>query len=457
MELVPGSEETFEKALRAAQSSLHGETLWYRMVAGGAAPRYMRLRPRPSMSAILEEKRSQTLPAQVDGPDRENDRRDPEPAPDDELQPRARSPVMESKPVDLQVRGACPLDCPDTCGWIVTVKDGVPVDLRGDPDHPYTRGSLCNKVTDYLAYARSPDRLLHPMRRVGPKGRGEFTRISWDEALATIAARFGDAIARHGAESIWPFLGSGSMGLIQGVYGAGRRLWNVLGTSRHAMTICTIAGGFGTGYTLGDNRVGMDPETLRFSRLLVLWGTNTLSTNPHLWRSILEARRNGAYVVAIDPIRTRTAAQCDWHLAPMPGTDAALALGLLHVVLAEGREDSEFIERHTVGWDAFRERILEFPAARVAAITGLPGRVHRRAGPAAGRDAADRDPHRHRHPASWRRRHGGARRSPAFPASPATGGMRAAASATTRAASSAWTGPRSGATTCGRAHARAPA
>jgi anaerobic selenocysteine-containing dehydrogenase len=271
-----------------------------------------------------------------------------------------------------QVRGACALDCPDTCGWIVTVEDGRPVDLRGDPDHPFTRGSLCNKVADYLGYTRSPGRLLHPLRRVGPKGSGQFTRISWDEALATIASGLGDAIARHGPESVWPFCGTGSMGLIQGIYGAGRRLWNALGTSRHVVTICTIAGGFGTGYTLGDNRVGMDPETLRLSRLIVLWGTNTLSTNPHLWRSVLEARRHGAQVVAIDPIRTRTAAASDWHLAPLPGTDAALALGLLHVVLAEGAEDREFIERATLGWEAFRARILEFPPARAAAITGLP-------------------------------------------------------------------------------------
>ena len=271
-----------------------------------------------------------------------------------------------------QVRGACPLDCPDTCGWIVTVEEGEPVSLRGDPGHPFTRGSLCNKVDGYLTYARSPGRVLYPLRRVGPKGSGDFTRISWDEALDRIAGRLGDVIARHGAEAIWPFLGSGSMGLLQGVYGAGRRLWNVLGTSRHVMNICTIAGGFGTGYTLGDNRVGMDPETLRFSKLVVLWGANVLSTNPHLWRSILEARRNGAEVVAIDPIRTRTAAASDWHLAPMPGTDAALALGLLHVVLAEGREDREFIARATVGWDVFRQRILEFPPSRVADLTGLP-------------------------------------------------------------------------------------
>jgi anaerobic selenocysteine-containing dehydrogenase len=271
-----------------------------------------------------------------------------------------------------QVHGACALDCPDTCAWIVSVRDGVPVELRGDPDHPFTRGSLCNKVADFLAYARSPHRLLYPMRRVGPKGSGTFVRISWDEALDTIATKLRDVITTHGAEAIWPYLGSGSMGLLQGVYGAGRRFWNVLGASRHAMTICTIAGGFGTGYTLGDNRVGMDPEALRFSRLVLLWGANVLTTNHHLWRSILEARRNGAFLVAIDPLRTRTAAQCDWHLAPMPGTDAALALGLLHVVLAEGREDRDFVHRRTLGWDAFRQRILEFPPSRVSAITGLP-------------------------------------------------------------------------------------
>jgi len=186
-----------------------------------------------------------------------------------------------------------------------------------------------------------------------------------------IGVELGDVIAKHGSEAIWPFLGSGSMGLLQGAYGAGRRLWNVVGASRHVQTMCTIAGGFGTGYTLGDNRVGMDPETFRFAKLVVLWGANVISTQPHLWRPILEARKNGAKVVVIDPIRTRTAAQSDWHLAPMPGTDGALALGLLHVVLEEGKEDRNFIERRTVGWEAFRRRILEFPPSRAAAITGL--------------------------------------------------------------------------------------
>ncbi len=270
-----------------------------------------------------------------------------------------------------QIRGACPLDCPDTCSWIVTVREGEAVALRGDPHHPFTRGSLCNKVAGYLRYARSPERLLVPMRRVGAKGSGEFIRISWDEALETIAARLGDVIATDGAEAIWPYVGTGNLGLLQGIYGAGRRLWNVLGTSRHLVTICMIAGGFGTGYTLGDNRVGMDPETLRFSKLVLLWGANVLSTNAHLWRAILEARKQGAFVVAIDPIRTRTAAASDWHIAPMPGTDAALALGLLNVVLSERREDREFLDERTVGWEAFQKRILEFPPSRAAAITGL--------------------------------------------------------------------------------------
>ncbi len=272
---------------------------------------------------------------------------------------------------DAQVRGACPLDCPDTCSWIVTVREGEAVALRGDPHHPYTRGSLCNKVADYLSYTRSPERLSYPMRRVGAKGSGEFRRISWDEALEAIAVRLGDVIATHGAEAIWPYIGSGNMGLIQGIYGAGHRLWNVLGASRHLVTICTIAGGLGTGYTLGDNRVGMDPETLRFSKLVVLWGANVLSTHPHLWRPILEARRNGALVIAVDPIRTRTAAACDRHMAPMPGTDGALALGVLNVVLSEGREDRAFLDERTLGWEEFRKGVLEFPPSRAAAITGL--------------------------------------------------------------------------------------
>ena len=148
------------------------------------------------------------------------------------------TPTTEAR----DIRGACPLECPDTCSWIVTIKGGEAISLRGDPTHPYTRGSLCNKVVDYLTYTRSPDRVLYPMRRLGAKGSGEFVRISWDEALETIAARLRDVISRDGAEAIWPIVGSGNMGLIQGIYGAGRRLWNVLGTSRNEYTLCTVRG-----------------------------------------------------------------------------------------------------------------------------------------------------------------------------------------------------------------------
>jgi anaerobic selenocysteine-containing dehydrogenase len=271
-----------------------------------------------------------------------------------------------------RVLGACALDCPDTCSWIVTVKDGRAVALQGDPAHPFTRGVLCNKVNGYIAYTRSPDRLLQPMRRRGLKGRGEFEPITWGEALDEIADRFDGIIREFGPEAIWPYIGSGSMGLLQGVYSAGRRFWNALGASQHLMTICTIAGGVGTGYTLGDNRVGMDPETLRHSKLVILWGSNTLTTNHHLWRSIAAARAQGAQLVVIDPTRTRTAEAADLHLAPIPGTDAALALGLLNVVVTEGAEDRDFISRHTHGWDAFRSRILQFPPDRVAEICDVP-------------------------------------------------------------------------------------
>src|SRR5262249_57358083 len=194
--------------------------------------------------------------------------------------------MSSDTPTTQRIPGSCPMDCPDTCSWIVTVDDGRAVKLEGDAAHPFTRGVLCNKVNGYLAYAASPERLLYPMRRVGTKGPGggRFERISWDAALGEIAERLISIRREFGGEAIWPYVGSGSMGLLQGVYGAGRRMWNALGASQHRMTICTIAGGVGTGYTLGDNRVGMDPETLRLSRLIILWGSNTLTTNHHLWR-----------------------------------------------------------------------------------------------------------------------------------------------------------------------------
>ncbi|MDA0640495.1 molybdopterin-containing oxidoreductase family protein [Nonomuraea ferruginea] len=281
-------------------------------------------------------------------------------------------------PGELRVLGACPLDCPDTCSWVVTVRDGQAVSMRGNPDHPYTRGALCVKVNRYLEHSRAADRILYPMRRVGPKGSGRFERISWDEALEEISVRLRGIVEEHGGQAIWPYLGTGSLGYLQGCEGvAGRRFWNMLGASRHWLNICSTAGNSGLTLTNGTPG-GMDPENFAQAKLILLWGTNPLTSGHHLWKFIQDARADGAHVVAIDPIRTRTADQADEHLAIRPGTDAALALGLLNVVLAEGAQDEEFLTAHTEGWESFREEILEYPVERVAEITGIPAEaVHR--------------------------------------------------------------------------------
>ncbi|MFI1801678.1 molybdopterin-dependent oxidoreductase [Streptomyces sp. NPDC020379] len=270
-----------------------------------------------------------------------------------------------------QVPGACPLDCPDGCSWQVTVRDGEAVALRGTPEHPYTRGTLCVKVNQFLEHTRAPGRLLHPLRRVGRKGEGRFERISWDSALDEIARRLKQTIERHGGEAIWPYQGTGTLGFLQGLQGrAGSRLWNVLGASRHDMTICSIAGLVGLRYTLGVS-TGIDPESLEHARLVLLWGSNPLTSHHHLWKVVQHARKNGAHIVVVDPVRSRSAAQADEHIAPLPGSDAALALGLMHVVLREGAEDREYLAAHTVGWEEFRQRVLDFDPERTARDTGL--------------------------------------------------------------------------------------
>ncbi|MGH3391350.1 MAG: molybdopterin-dependent oxidoreductase, partial [Actinomadura sp.] len=273
---------------------------------------------------------------------------------------------------ELKVLGACPLDCPDTCGWVVTVRDGQAVSLRGDPDHPFTRGALCVKVNRYLEHAAAPDRILHPLRRVGPKGSGRFERITWQEALDEISTRLSAIIEEHGGEAIWPYWGMGTLGELQGLKGRpGRRLFNLLGASGHDATICSVAGNTGLKYTMGSG-AGMDPEDLAHAGLILLWGTNPLTSGHHLWKFVQQARAAGAHVVAIDPVRTRTAQQADEHIAPIPGTDAALALGLLNVVVGLGAEDRDFLDGHTLGWAEFRERIAEYPPEKVAELTGVP-------------------------------------------------------------------------------------
>jgi anaerobic selenocysteine-containing dehydrogenase len=276
------------------------------------------------------------------------------------------------------VRGACPLDCPDCCSWEVTVEDGRATALRGVREHPFTRGALCGKVNRYLDTVYGEDRLLHPLRRVGPKGEGRFERIGWDEALDLVADGLLGAIDRHGPESVLPFYFAGTMGLVQS-WVAGPRLFGALGASRLDTTICTAAARAGLRATLGAP-VGFDPEDVARAKLVVLWGINVLSANVHQWRFVLEAKAQGAHVVCIDPIRSETAERCDEHIAPLPGTDAALALGLMRTVVDVGAEDVDWLERHTVGWPQLRERLEEWPVERAAAECGLEPAVVRALG-----------------------------------------------------------------------------
>jgi anaerobic selenocysteine-containing dehydrogenase len=277
------------------------------------------------------------------------------------------------------VIGACALDCPDACSWIAQVEepDGAPprvVRLLGNPDHPFTRGGLCTKVTPFPQYAADPGRLLYPLRRRGPKpatGPDDFERIGWDDALAELAGRIQAAIDEQGPESIWPFVGTGSLGYLQGCDADGIRLFHALGASRHVVNICSKAGHAGMSYTTG-SAMGMDPQDLEHSALILLWGTNTLTTNLHLWPFVAAGRERGAELVVIDPVRTRTAARADRHLAPRPGTDAALALGLIAELVRIGGTDEDYLARCALGWPAFRDRVVEaWTAARAAQVCGL--------------------------------------------------------------------------------------
>ncbi|HET6229387.1 MAG TPA: molybdopterin oxidoreductase family protein [Longimicrobiaceae bacterium] len=281
-------------------------------------------------------------------------------------------PISEALPLvrDGVVRGACPHDCPDTCAMLVHVRDGRAVRVQGDPAHPVTQGFLCTKVNRYVERTYHADRLTTPLRRVGPKGEGRFEPATWDEALGDIAARL-NAIRSgpHGPQSILPYSYAGTMGLVQS-QSMDRRFFHRIGASLLARTICAAAGTEAWKHTYGD-RMGPTPEEAERAKLVLLWGTNTLTSNPHLWPALRRARENGARLVAIDPIRTRTAAQCDAHLAIRPGTDAALALGMMHVIFRDGMEDRDYLARHTVGWEMLRDRVAEWTPARAAAETGI--------------------------------------------------------------------------------------
>jgi anaerobic selenocysteine-containing dehydrogenase len=268
------------------------------------------------------------------------------------------------------VRGACGHDCPDTCAWVVEVRDGRAERLSGDPGHPFTRGTLCAKVNHYLGRVYHPDRVLYPLKRAGRKGDGRFVRVSWDEALADIATRWNAIAAESGAEAILPYSSAGVQGLIQ-QESLDARLFGSMGCSGLDRNICGAVAAAGLSATIGCG-TGIDPEQIVHSRFIVLWGTNTIVTNLHFWPLVREAQRRGARVVVVDPIRTRTAEAADWHLQIRPASDAALALAMMHVMIRDGLVDHDYVSRHAVGYDALVERVKEYSPQQVSRTVGLP-------------------------------------------------------------------------------------
>jgi anaerobic selenocysteine-containing dehydrogenase len=266
------------------------------------------------------------------------------------------------------VRAACPHDCPDTCALIVTVEDGVATEVKGDPDHPTTAGVLCTKVARYTERTYHPDRLLYPLRRVGKKGEGKFERISWDEALDTIAAKL-QPIAARAPEAILPYSYAGTMGLLQGEAMAGR-FFHKLGASLLDRTICATAGATGYKYTIGAS-IGTDMEQFQDAKVILIWGGNPIASNLHFWTRAQAAKRNGAKLIAIDPYRSLTAEKCHQHIALLPGTDSALALGMMHVLIAEDLLDHDYIASYTLGFEQLKERAAEWTPERTAATCGI--------------------------------------------------------------------------------------
>ena len=281
----------------------------------------------------------------------------------------ANLPPLPSLSAPVQVRGACPHDCPDTCSLLTTVENGVATRVQGNPDHPQTGGVLCNKVSRYTERTYHPERLSQPLKRVGPKGSGQFEPVSWDAALSDIATRL-KAIAARSPEAIVPYSYAGTMGLVQSESIAAR-FFNRLGASLLDRTICAAAGAEGLTQTLG-GKVGMRVEFFAESKLILIWGSNSIGSNLHFWRYAQQAKRDGAKLICIDPRRSETAEKCHEHIALLPGTDAALALALMHELITHNWLDHDYITRHTLGWQALRERALQWSPERAAAVCGVP-------------------------------------------------------------------------------------
>ncbi|MBC8162530.1 MAG: molybdopterin oxidoreductase family protein [Roseiflexaceae bacterium] len=266
-------------------------------------------------------------------------------------------------------KGACPHDCPDTCATITEVRGGQALRFYADPDHPTTQGWLCAKVRPYLERIYSPDRLLYPLRRLGPKGGGRWERIGWDEAAAEIAGRWKGIIADYGAAAILPYSYSGTLGLLQ-LAVCNTRLWNRMGASGLERSICGAAAEATIEATYGA-RWAPDPADVLHSKLVLIWGHNPASTSPHFMPLLRRAQKRGAHVIVIDPRRTLTARSADQHIRPRPASDGALALGLMHVIFREGLHDAAWLESNSIGWRELRERVASYTPERVAEITGI--------------------------------------------------------------------------------------
>ena len=266
------------------------------------------------------------------------------------------------------VIGACPHDCPDTCSLVTTVENGKAIRVQGNPNHPMTDGVLCTKVSRYTERTYHPDRILHPLKRIGPKGSGQFAPVSWNEALNDIANRL-SVIAAKDPQAILPYSYAGTMGQVQGEAMA-MRFFHKLGASLLDRTICSSAGGEALAYTFGA-KMGMRVEFFAESKLIIIWGSNSIGSNLHFWRIAQEAKRNGAKLICIDPRKSETAEKCHEHIALRPGTDAALALALMHVLIQNDWLDHDYIAQHTLGWDALRARALEWTPERAAEVCGI--------------------------------------------------------------------------------------
>ena len=277
---------------------------------------------------------------------------------------------MNDQPKRTQFFGGCPHDCPDTCAMIYEVEGGRLVEVRGNKEHPMTRGGLCVKLKDYHDHHYNPDRVLYPLRRVGPKGSRQFARISWDEAIAEITKRWKDIIARYGSQAIMPYSYLGNEGLVQGLT-AGDAFFNRLGSTVNEKTFCASGSSTAWLLTVGPTG-GVDPESFIHSRYIVIWACNSISTNLHHWPFVLEAQKRGAKIVVINSYRSRTAKQADWHIMPKPGTDGALAMGIMAAMIRNGHVDREWVEKHTVGFAELAERAAEFTPDYVEEVTGVP-------------------------------------------------------------------------------------